>query len=271
MLHRGLILALALLVFAVPAEAAVTAQVAVSGKRLVVTLRGVKAKAVTLVAGGKSYKLTKSGAKWRSATIANVEALQGKTVKVKVRPTKGAAKTLSATIPGGAAPKQPGATTPAPAPAPAPAPTATPHLFPPPAAPTTGNAAFDEIKGYLIDSRFTDCPAGWPNCGPYEVRYSFFADGGQWYCRLTPTSGSDVKSFGTLQAISGAEHTADGSWGFEYYLSTYGNTVFYSWSVSPDGIANGRYWGHGRTPSSGQPDETIGPLQWVRGAKDCSY
>ena len=143
-------------------------------------------------------------------------------------------------------------------------------LFPPPAAATTGDAAFNEIRAYLADSRFTDCPAGWPNCS-VEQRYSHFADGTHYYCRLTPTSGSDIRSVGEIAKISGAEHNADGSWGVEYYLSSYGNTTFYSWSVSPMGVVTGRYWGPGRDPSSGAPNESIGPLQWVRGAKDCSY
>ncbi len=261
---------LAMLVIATPAQAAaVSAQVTVSGKRLVVTLKGVKAKAVTLTAAGKSYKLSKSGAKWRSKPIAGVAGLAGTAVKIKVRTTKGATKTLSATIPGGA-PKVPGTTPPTPAPAPAPSPAGPAPLFPPPAAPLTGNAAFDAIKGFLADSRFTDCPAGWPSCA-VEQRYSHFANGDQYYCRLTPTSGSDINSYGSIKQISGAEYAADGSWGIEYYLSSYGNTVFYSWTVSPYGVVNGRYWGPGRDPSSGPPNENIGPLQWVRGAKDCSY
>ena len=37
----------------------------------------VKAKGVTVVAGGKTYKLTKSGSKWRSAKIAGIDALAG--------------------------------------------------------------------------------------------------------------------------------------------------------------------------------------------------
>ena len=87
------------------------------------------------------------------------------------------------------------------------------------------------------------------------------------------SSGSDIRSYGSIGAndIAGAEHNADGSWGVEYYLNSYGNRVFYSWSVTDMGVATGRYWGPGRDPSSGAPNEQIGPLQWVRGAKDCSY
>jgi len=167
------------------------------------------------------------------------------------------------------------APTPAPAapvaPAPvAPAPVTPGRLFPAPAKPSSGNEAFEAIKGYFADSRFTDCPAGWPACA-VEERYSHFASGDQYYCRLTMSSGSDIKSYGQIQRISGAEHRADGSWGVEYYLSSYGNTTFYSWSVSPDGAVTGLYWGPGRDPSSGPADQQLTGLQWVRGAKDCSY
>src|SRR3954451_1629920 len=114
MLARLALTLVALLSFAAPAQAAVTAKVTVSGTRLVVTVKGVKAKAVSLVAGGKTYKLTKHGGKWRSQPIAGIAALAGASVKVKVRSAKGT-KTLTATLPG---------TPPAPAPAPAPAPVA---------------------------------------------------------------------------------------------------------------------------------------------------
>lgn len=262
MLARLLVVIGCVLFFAAPAQAAVTASVAVSGKRLVVTVKGVKAKAVSVVAGGKTYKLTKSGAKWRSKPITGVAALAGTAVKVKVRSARGT-KTLSVKLPG----TPPAAAQPTPGPGLTPAPTA---LFPPPAAATTGDAAFNEIRQWAANSTFTDCPAGWPNCS-VETRYAHFADGTQYYCRLTPTSGSDIRSVGQVARISGAEHNADGSWGFEYYLSSYGNTTFYSWSVSPMGVVTGRYWGPGRDPSSGAPNESIGPLQYVQGAKDCSY
>ncbi|MDA0170341.1 hypothetical protein OJ998_14680 [Solirubrobacter taibaiensis] len=246
---------------AAPAQAAVTATVAISGDRLIVTIKGTKVKAVSVVAGGKTYTLSKDRTRWRSKKSAAVAALAGKTVRVKVRPQRGATKTLSVKVPA-PLPK-------APPPVDAPIP-GVPVLFPPPAAATTGNAAFEAIKGYLADSRFTDCPAGWPNC-VVEERYSHFADGTHWYCRLTSTSGSDIRSVGEIAQIAGAEHNADGSWGVEYYLSSYGSTTFYSWSVSNQGVATGRYWGPGRSPQTGAPDQQLGPLQWARGARDCSY
>jgi hypothetical protein len=253
------------LVLAAPAQAAVTAKVSIVSKRIVVSVKGAKPKGVTVVAGGKSYKLTKSGSKWRSKAFDGAAALAGTAVKIKLR-SGNKTKTLSVKV-AGAAPA-PAPVAPAPV-APAPSPAGTPPLFPPPAAATTGNAAYDEIKGYFADSRFTDCPTGWPTCA-VEERYSHFANSDQYYCRLTPSSGSDIKSYGQISRISGAEHHADGSWIVEYYLSSYGNTVFYSWTVSPYGVTTGRYWRPGRDPSSGPPDQSLGPLQWVRGARDCS-
>src|SRR5690349_17527346 len=82
---RVLLALLCSLLLVAPAEAAVSAKVTVSGGRLIVTVKGVKAKAVTAVAGGKTYKLTRSGSKWRSAKIAGISALAGSAVKVKVR------------------------------------------------------------------------------------------------------------------------------------------------------------------------------------------
>jgi hypothetical protein len=263
------LLALAVLLtalLAAPAQAAVTATVSVSGSRFVVTVKGTKAKAVTLVAAGKSYKLTKSGSKWRSKKLAAVPVIAGTTVRVKVRPQRGATKTVRVKVP---APQAPPAPTP-PAPTPPAGPPGAPVLFPPPAAASTGDAAWNAIRGWAANSTFTDCPAGWPNCA-VETRYSHHADGSQYYCYLTPVSDSDVRSPGEIIRISGAEHKADGSWGFEYYLSSYGNTTFYSWTVTPQGTVTGNYWGPGRDPSSGPPNQSIGPLQYVSGAKTCSY
>lgn len=185
--------------------------------------------------------------------------------------TATATRTVTAKVPRAV----PVTTAPTPTPTPAaPAPTSTPTgpqpLFPAPAAPSTGGAACEAIKSFLADSTFTDCPAHWPNCA-VETRYSHFADGDQYSCRLTPTSGSDIRSYGEIAHIGGAEYDADGSWGVEYYLSSYGNITFYSWSVSAQGVVTGSYWGPGRDPSCGAPDESTGPLQYARGALTCAY
>jgi hypothetical protein len=188
-------------------------------------------------------------------------------VRVRVR-SAGGTRTLSTKVAG----TPPAVPAPAPPAAPAPqipAPAPGGPLFPPPAQATTGDAAWQAIRGYLADSRFTDCPQGWPACA-VEERYSHFANGDHWYCRMTPTSGSDIRSYGQIAQISGAEHNADGSWGVEYFLSSYGNTTFYSWRVAPNGAATGQYWGPGRSPSTGAADQVLTGLQWVRGARDCS-
>jgi hypothetical protein len=279
----------ALAVTAQPAQAGISAKVSVAttadSARIVVVLRSSKAvprrarpKAVSVVANGQKYRLSRARATaaavrlgtWRSkaftgAAAETVKAIAGTAVKVKLRSRAGK-RSLSTQVAGGAAPggdPQPPAGVAPPPPGPQP-------LFPPPAAPSTGNQAYEAIKGYFADSRFTDCPAMWPNCA-VEQRYSHFPNGDQYYCRLTPTSGSDINSYGQILQISGAEQNADGSWGVEYYLSSYGNTTFYSWRVAADGTVTGQYWGPGQSPATGPANEQITGLLWVRGALDCSY
>jgi hypothetical protein len=291
--------AVALALTAQAAPAAITAKSSISTKagasRIVVVLtstaavtRRARPKAVTVLAKGRRYRLSRAGASaaavrlgtWRSrayrgAAAKRIIGLAGAAIKVKLRSAAGT-RTLSTRVAGATTPG--GGTTPGGETTPGDPISGTPPgggtgpLFPAPARATTGNEAFEAIKGYCADSRFTDCPAMWPNCaGALEHRYSHFANGDQYYCRLTATSGSDIRSYGQIAQISGAEHNADGSWGVEYYLSSYGNTTFYSWRVSPDGAVTGQYWGPGQSPSSGPATEVITGLQWVRGARDCSY
>lgn len=277
---------------AAPALAAITARTSIETRagasRIVVKLSSAspvavnrRPRAVSLVARGRTYRLTRARGSaaavalgtWRSAAYkgaagAAVRALGGKRATLRLRSARGS--TSVATTVAGATTVAPGApVAPAPATPPA-APPGTPALFAAPGADRTGNEAYEAIKGYLADSRFTDCVSGWPNCA-VEQRYGHFADGTQWYCRLTSSSGSDIRSVGGIQQISGAEQKADGSWGVEYHLLSYGNTVFYSWRVSATGAVTGLYWGPGQSPQTGPAQEAIGPLQWVRGARDCSY
>jgi hypothetical protein len=109
-----------------------------------------------------------------------------------------------------------------------------------------------------VNSRFTDCPPGWPNCA-VEERYNHCAGGGQSgnqeYHRLTPSSGSDIHAYGQYSVTGAAAHP-DGSWGVEYQLASYGNTTFYSWNVAANGSVTGLYVG----PSGEQ--QQLGPLQW---------
>ncbi len=151
----------------------------------------------------------------------------------------------------------PGTTTPAPVAAPAPGPAA---LFEPPGRRLEGNDASPFLQRYLANSTFTDCPAGWPNCA-VEERYSHFGDGSFYYCRLTPTSGSDIRSSQTYE-VQNAVVEADGSWAFNESVSGGG---FYEWRVATNGVVTGAYQFGGGAP------EQLGPFQYVSGGRDCSY
>ncbi|MCU0312933.1 MAG: hypothetical protein MUC84_02580 [Solirubrobacteraceae bacterium] len=168
--------------------------------------------------------------------------------------------------------------TPVPGPAPAtPAPNAptTPPAadgppFSPPGRDLTGTEAANALLKFVANSSFTDCVPGWPNCA-VEERYGHFADATMFYCRLTSTSGADIINQGRSFQIIGAEQKADGGWGVTLQVASYDNqAVYYTWSVTTAGVATGLYWGPGKDPRTDQ-GEGLGPLQWVRGARNCSY
>ena len=178
---------------------------------------------------------------------------KGKTVRVKKCVKKPAAKKKSA------------APTPTPTPVPpppAPGPPAAPRLFDPPGSRLVGDAARPFLERYLLNSTFTDCPAGWPNCA-VEERYGHFANGAFSYCRLTPTSGSDIR-FNSTYAIQNAVVEADGSWTFNEQIDNNAPS-FYEWHVATDGTVTGAY------QYNGGALQQIGPLRYVSGARDCSY
>jgi hypothetical protein len=158
-------------------------------------------------------------------------------------------------------PVTPGNDTPAPTPAPA----AT-GLFEAPGKQLEGEAAKPFLQKYLLNSRFTDCPTGWPSCSGFEDRYSHTADNTFYKCLLRPTSGSDVKSVGEY-GIDNARVEADGSWIFHERVAWYGYISAYEWKVSANGVVEGAYQSQ---EGVGTP-EKIGPLQYVSGARDCSY
>ena len=97
-----------------------------------------------------------------------------------------------------------------------------------------------------------------------EERYSHFGNGAFFYCRLTPSSGSDIR-FSSTYTVTGATVNADGSWTFDEVVPSGGNPSYYSWQVSKAGVTTGAYQG----PDGSQ--QSLGPLQWVREARDCSY
>jgi hypothetical protein len=173
--------------------------------------------------------------------------------------------------------RKPAAVKPAPTPvSPAPGTPTTPPAadgppFSPPGHDLTGVDAANAILPFLANSTFTDCPTGWPTCS-VENRYGHFADGTMYYCRLTPTSGSDIINAGHPFQIIGADQKADGSWGVTLKVVSYGDALtYYTWSVTAAGDASGLYWGPGLNPQTDAPSEQIGQLRWVRGARNCSY
>jgi hypothetical protein len=136
-------------------------------------------------------------------------------------------------------------------------------LFEKPSGELSGQPAFDHFSRYFLNSRFTDCPAGWPNCA-VEERYDHCPDGTFVYHRYTPTSGSDINTYGNY-TVTGAVAHPDGSWGVEYQENRFGG--FYSWDVAANGTVVGRYWGPGSFPPS-PPTENLGPLRYQQ-PTDC--
>ena len=138
-------------------------------------------------------------------------------------------------------------------------------LFAKPSSELTGQAAFDHFSRYFLNSRFTDCPAGWPNCA-VEERYDQCSNYSWAYHRYTPTSGSDINSYGGYTVTGAAAHP-DSSWQVEYVVSAYGSESFYSWDIAADGTVVGRYWAPGNAPPN-PPSQQLGPLRWQQ-PSDC--
>ena len=142
-----------------------------------------------------------------------------------------------------------------------------PALFDAPGRVLEGEAAKPFLQKYLANSTFTDCPSGWGVSGcSVEHRYSHAADGTFHYCRLTSSSGSDIRVTDEY-GVEAAKVEPDGSWTFREVVYNSGNYSKYEWNVSTTGVVNGAYQ---FTPSS--PIEKLGPYVYVGGvAKDCSY
>jgi hypothetical protein len=117
-----------------------------------------------------------------------------------------------------------------------------PVIFDPPPQTTRGDEAFRRIKQFFVNSRFTDCPAGWPSCSS-EQQINHCAGGdmsGSWQRReFPPTVTSDVRG---SYRITDAFQSTSGSWGVTYDVTlASGETGTYVWSVMPDGRASGGY------------------------------
>lgn len=146
-----------------------------------------------------------------------------------------------------------------------PGPPAPPPLFDPPGQRLDGEAAKPFLQRYLLNSRFTTCPQGWGVGGcSVEERYSHHADTSFYYCRLTPTSGADIRSVGSYTVMN-ATVNADGSWGFDEIVDAYGTQSAYEWHVATNGVVTG-YYRYGSNPI-----QQLGPLQYAPGSRDCGY
>ncbi len=265
----GVLAAVALtlgLVGAPAGAASLTAQptAVTEGGRVVITIKGKKPTKATLIVGGTRYQLKRKGKVWRTKPL-SAEALAGMSgakAKVKVR-VKGKNKTLKTSIQGTGTNPTPGTPgTPGGGSQP---------LFAAPGVDRVGGEAWDAIKGYFANSTLSDCadPRGWPYC-QVEERYGIFDSGTQWYCYLTPDSRSDVKSVSSIQRLLFIQQKADGAWRVDYESIEYDKVVYYSVNVAANGAAVVNYWGSG-ADTSGPPTNQYTGLQWMRGAKDCSY
>lgn len=285
---RKTVLATLLIALVAPASAsAVSATVTVSQTSKSATVNAVVKRAaarpskVSVTFGTTVIKLSRvsgsaQSSTWKSAAITGgrrntiVAAIATRvavklTIKGKARTVQAKAKEVGAAkLPGTETPAEPTPTTPTPT-----GPTAPTSLFGTPAAALVGQPAAEAVVPFLLDARFTDCVAGWPNCA-VEHRYSQFASGDHYYCRLTSTSGADINSYANNLTVTGANQATDGSWAVSYAVLSYGNVVNYRWDVTPLGAATGQYWGPS-VPTSGPPSDVLTGYQWVRGAKDCSY
>ncbi len=129
----------------------------------------------------------------------------------------------------------------------------------------SGNEAVPFLEKYLFNSTFTDCPAGWPNCigraalQPHLWRLLLLLppDLG----RRAPTSSTAPRP--TRCRTSSSRPTAPGP--STSSVENSGGSSFYEWHVTTNGAVNGAY------QFNGGAFEQIGGLQYVSGARDCSY
>lgn len=116
------------------------------------------------------------------------------------------------------------------------------------------------VEGKLANSRFTDCPGGWPSC-IVEHRYSHVAGGTFHSCRLTP---GPKTSFTSTYAVQNPVVGGDGSWSVDTTVPESGVDSVYKWHVAADGTVTGYYL------RPGEPQVELPSLQYVAGARDCS-
>ena len=206
--------------------------------------------------GAKTYPLTKVAGKPRTfqskktTPPGTLLALVGKKAIVKLTTVGGSGLTLNAlvaaTTSAGGTPTGPTGPTGPSGPSGPTGPTGPTSIFDPPGKelstedPATLDAAKAFLTRYFANSTFTTCVARWPNCSVEEF-YDHCASGAWHYARLTPTSGSDIRAYGSISVVGAVIH-ADGSWIVRYVQQSNGGTpALYEWGVSTAGVATGAY------------------------------
>ena len=242
-----------------------------------------KPKQARVKIGAKTYGLTKVAGKPRTfqskkvTPAATLLALAGKKAFVKVTTFAGKKLTLAATVTvpaagggttGPSGPTGPTGPTGPSGPSGPTGPAGPASRFDPPGKelstedPATLDAAKAFLAKYFANSTFTTCTARWPNCAVEEF-YDHCESGAWHYSRLTPTSGSDIRSYGTLSVVGAVIH-ADGSWVVRYGQSSSGGTPsLYEWSIDTRGIATGAYQypaGQGQIQALGGPFYYMQPI-----------
>lgn len=202
--------------------------------RLVVTVSSSRAftartrpRAVTVRYKRASYRLrrartaraaARATSTWRTSARAQFLRLLGKRVSVVVRTAAGSARFLRVV-------RRP------------------PPLFQPPPRDLTGDAAIARVLPYLVNSRFTDCAKGFPACSS-ERRFDHCAGGGptgRFQSRYFPADVTVPTGNGAYRVVS-ASFSTSGAWSVSYEVTLdSGKKGAYSWSVQPDGSAQGAY------------------------------
>lgn len=155
---------------------------------------------------------------WRTSARNQFVRLLGKRVAVTVRSTAGSARFVRTV-------RRP------------------PPLFQPPPRDLTGEAAVARVVPYLVNSRLTDCAAGFPACSS-ERRFDHCAGGGstgRFQSRYFPPDVTTPTGNGTYRVVN-ASFSTSGAWTVAYEVTLdSGKKGAYTWSVQPDGSAQGAY------------------------------
>jgi|tagenome__1003787_1003787.scaffolds.fasta_scaffold20898971_3 hypothetical protein len=253
----------ACLVIADGAKAAVTikAYTAKVGtkSRLVVNItstksftRTTKPRGVKVRAGVATYTLTRAAgtaktSRWQTPASASFNNFVGKHVSTIVRSL---ARTTTTTRTVTAPPSGGGGGT---------------SLFGHPSRELMGQAAWDYIKGYFLDSRFASATGSYNHCAGGQM---VTIDGGfsawEGSFQRHGSAGNETQTYKTvIQAGHNPWVRADGSWIITVGIDPLSSNEGYLWRVAADGTVEGDY----NPPSSeGGRSVSLPRLKWQRGA-----